>query len=188
MEPDRILQEIQNRNHFVFKKVFQDFYEELVKYAHGYLFDLDSSEDVVQEVFVCLWEKSNQIEIKTSLKAYLYAMVRNRCLNHLKSIKITDNSNAFEFQLISNNVEETFYPFPEEELKPDNYEVLRILDSLPDKMRTIVRLRFVDNYRYAEIAEEMGVSVNTVKTQLKRAKIKFGKLIVVAITLLSILQ
>ncbi|WP_194526554.1 RNA polymerase sigma factor [Zobellia roscoffensis] len=175
MDLDNFLTEIQNKNHFVFKRLFDDMYHDLVTYANGYLFDMASSEDVVQEIFVRLWEKSNKIVLKTNLKAYLYAMVRNKCLNRLKKLKITDNSNILDRQISFAFDQEPDW-FTEQEKEIRNQQALCIIENLPLRMRSIVELRFRDNYRYKEIAEELNVSINTVKTQLKRAKAKLGEL------------
>jgi len=182
-----ILGEIQKKNHFVFRRLFDGLYHELVVYANGYLFDKDSSEDVVQEVFACLWEKSNKIDIETNLRSYLYAMVRNRCFNILKAIKITHVSKITE--VISNN-EASYSPdwFPEDEKQLLYEQVLKMIDNFPLKMRNIAKLRFVDNYRFNEIADELNVSVNTVKTQLRRAKMRLGKLVILIGILVSIVQ
>lgn len=168
----------------MFKRLFESLYQELVTYANEYLFDKSSSEDVVQEVFVQLWEKSNIIDLKTNLKAYLYAMVRNRCLNTLKAIKITDTAKILETRV---SFETSYSPdfFPEEEKQARHEQVRHVIEKLPAKMRTIVILRFLNNYAYKEIAKELGVSTNTVKTQLKRAKVKFGELIIYIGLLLS---
>ena len=180
-----IFREIQHKNHFVFKRLFEDFYPELVVYANEYLFDVGFSEDIVQEIFVQLWEKSNTIHIRTSLRAYMYTMVRNRCLNFLKTVRITDTSKILETQAVFDI--DNPQGFREDDNRILYEEVLKTIEKLPRKMRTIVKLRFMDNYRYKEIADELGVSVNTVKTQLKRAKIKFGELIISLASTVSIL-
>lgn len=177
MEPKAIFKRTPYNSQVEFRRLFEDLYPGLVAYANEYLFDLGSSEDVVQEVFVHLWEKGETLDIRTNLRAYLYAMVRNRCLNILKAVKITDFSKVLETQAV---FDVDFGPdcFPEGQSKILYEQVVKMIEGLPRKMRTIVELRFIDNYRYKEIADELGVSVNTVKTQLKRAKIKFGELIV----------
>lgn len=176
--------EIQKHNKFVFKKLFESLYEDLVFFANGYLFDVNASEDIVQETFIQLWEKAETITIKNSLKAYLYSMVRNRCLNYLKTIKITDFSNILDFQAIIES-DYDLDDYTNEDKEIIYAQVLKIIETLPTKMQTIVKLRFMNNYKYSEIAEEMNVSVNTVKTQLKRAKIKISSLITSILILLS---
>lgn len=186
MDSASILRELQNKNHFVFKRLFEDWYADLVNYAIKHLFHQSSSEDVVQDVFIYLWENADKINIQTTLKGYTYAMVRNRCLNILKANKITDTANIMEMQVM---LETDYNPdyFYQEEQNLELALMLKVLESLPTKMRTIVKLRFANNYKYSEIAEELGVSVNTIKTQLKRAKAKFGELVISIAFILSVL-
>ncbi len=183
LDLDTVLREIQSKNHFAFKRLFDDMYQDLVTYAYGFLFDKSLSEDVVQEVFVRLWEKSNKIDVRTNLKGYLYAMVRNKCLNKLKALKITDSSNILDVEILFSLNQEP-YGYTEEETEIRNQRALDIIENLPSRMRSIVVLRFRDNYRYKEIADELNVSINTVKTQLKRAKSKIGELTISIIFIL----
>lgn len=189
VNPNTIRRGLQNHNHAVFKKLFEDFYGELVQYAHSYLYDTGSSEDVVQEIFVQLWERPDGIQIRSSTKSYLYSMVRNRCLNILKSVKITDVSRVLESRttLHDSTMEHSLNLSPEEARDKAHQEVLQMVDALPAKMRDVVKLRFINDCRYSEIAEELGISVNTVKTHLKRAKIKFSKITLSIVTFLHFL-
>ena len=181
-----ILEEIKKGNRKVFKNFFNKNYEDLVIYANGYLFDQQASEDVVQEVFIYIWENGKKIKIKSSLMGYVYTMVRNRCLNYLKSIKITDSFEFLEFNL-NLITEQVFDSTSEEDKKIVYHQILKIVDSLPDRMQQIVRLKFLHNYKYKEIAEELDISVNTVKTQLKRAKLKIVESITSVLILLGII-
>lgn len=183
MDSNSVIQEIRNQNQFVYKKFFEDTYPELVHYANSYLFDQNWSEDIVQEVFIHLWEKANELDIKSSLKGYLYSMVRNRCLNFLKSLKITDDAKVLDMQsMLSSDYDLEF--FSSDDLKVIHHQLLKVVEGLPSKMQQIVKMRFIENYKYVEIAEELGVSVNTVKTQLKRAKLKIGEQMAMLIALL----
>ena len=164
-------------NPSTFKALFNGLYKDLVLYANGYLFDKAESEDVVQEVFVQLWEMGECMEIKTSLKAYVYRMVRNKSLNLLRSKKITDNSRFLEIGLLVVDEDST----PQIDIQDGKQLVLnkalQVVDALPDKMQEIFKLKFLHNYKYKEIAEELEISVNTVKIQLKRAKQKISHII-----------
>lgn len=185
MEINIVLEELQNQNKSVYKNVFNHFYKGLVKYAYNFLFDQQASEDVVQEVFISLWENAKNIEIQTSLKAYLYAMVRNKCLNYLKSIKITDDLNLIDFN--SFILEEEDLNLISEEEKTIVYtQILKIVETFPESMQQIFKLKFIENYTYTEIADELGISVNTVKTQLQRSKSKINQSLVVLLALLSL--
>ncbi|WMI64174.1 RNA polymerase sigma-70 factor [Aestuariibaculum sp. YM273] len=180
-----ILEGIRNKNEQVFKTFFDSHYNGLVTYANGFLFDKEASEDLVQEVFIYIWENASKLNVVTSLKSYVYAMVRNRCFNYLKSIKVTDNYKLLEFSadLLAEHVVDTA---SEDDKKIVYHQILKIIDALPEKMQEIVRLKFIQNYTYLEIAEELGVSVNTVKTQLKRAKLKITEMIAVVLVLLDL--
>ncbi|AUP79110.1 RNA polymerase sigma factor [Flavivirga eckloniae] len=182
-----ILDEISKKNSKVFKVFFDKNYLSLVQYANRYLFDKDSSEDIVQEVFIYIWENAGKLKIKTSLRGYLFTMVRNRCFNYLKSIKITDNYEFLEFN-INLITEHVFDSNTEEDKKVIYHQILKIVDSLPEKMQQIVKLKFLHNYTYSEIANELGISINTVKTQLKRAKAKITELVTSILILLQINQ
>lgn len=180
-----ILEGIKNKNEEVFKNFFDGYYTNLVCYANGFLFDKDASEDLVQEVFIYFWENASKLDITTSLKSYIYTMVKNRCFNYLKSIKVTDKLKLLEFNidLFTEHVAE---PVSEEDKGIIYHQILKVVDTLPEKMQQIVRLKFIQNYSYQEIAEELGVSVNTVKTQLKRAKIKISDMVTLLLVLLEI--
>ncbi|GGF03946.1 RNA polymerase sigma-70 factor [Flavobacterium limi] len=185
MEIDIVLKELQNQNKSVYKNVFNHFYKGLVIYANNFLFDQEASEDIVQEVFISLWENAKNIEIKTSLKAYLYAMVRNKCLNYLKSLKVTDDLNVIDLNSIL-VLDEDLDLISEEEKTILYNHILKIIETFPESMQQVFKLKFIENYKYEEIADEMGISVNTVKTQLKRAKVKISQSLVIILALLSI--
>jgi RNA polymerase sigma-70 factor (ECF subfamily) len=179
-----ILEEISKRNRKIFKVFFNKHYANLVNYANGYLFNKCASEDIVQEVYIYIWENAENLSIKSSLKNYLYAMVRNKCLNYLKSIKITDNYNYLELN-ISLITEQVLDSTSDDDKQIVYHQVLKIVDSLPNKMQQIVKLKFLHQYKYAEIAEELGISINTVKTQLKRAKVKITEAVTAILILLQ---
>jgi len=112
-------------------------------------------------------------------------MVRNRCLNFLRSIKITDNYDFLEFN-INLITEHVFDSTDDEDRKIVYHQILKIVDTLPERMQQIVKLKFLHGYKYAEIAEELDISINTVKTQLKRAKSRIIELVTSIIILLQL--
>jgi len=185
LEIDIVLKELKNQNKTVYKTVFNRFYKELVIYANNFLFDQQASEDVVQDVFILLWENANTIDIRTSLKAYLFAMVRNKCLNYLKSIKITDDLNLIDLNSMI-VLDEDLDLTSEEEKSIVYNHILKVIDTFPDSMQEVFKLKFIENLSYNEIAEELNISVNTVKTQLQRAKTKISQSLVIILALFSI--
>lgn len=183
MNNNLLIDQIKNKNKAVFKKCYELYFKELVIYANKYIYDYQVSEDLVQEVFIYLWEHSEKIDVIVSLKSYLYKMTKNKCLNYLKSIKITDTEN---FIALSNTLEGTIGMFSDS-LEHKNSSYLKIIEAvskMPSKMQVIFKLKFIEEYKYKEIASELNISINTVKTQLKRAKIKISESLVIALILL----
>ncbi|MDT0678330.1 RNA polymerase sigma factor [Autumnicola musiva] len=164
----KLFLEIQGGNRESFKRLFYLYYDSLVIYAEGYLYDRASSEDVVQEVFICFWEHADTINITTSIKGYMYKMVRNKCLNHLKKLDISDKLEILEYTHIrvpDNHPNK----LQDERIKKFN-KVSHLIESMPNRMREIFNLKYKQNYSYSEISRELNISTNTIKTQLKRAK------------------
>lgn len=158
-----------NRDQKAFQRLFELMYPGLVEYAYRFLYDTAASEDLVQEVFIDLWENRSSYTIHTTVKGYLYATVRNRCLNHLKSLKITDREAILDISATLCSPD-SIELIEQQEKKAMVQKAQIILNNLPQKMRRIFSLKVIEGYSYAEIAEEMDISVNTVKTQLKRAR------------------
>ena len=116
----------------------------------------------------------------------MHTSIKNRCFNYLKSIKITDDYKVLDFN-ISLITEHVFDSTSQEDKEIVYHQILKIVDTLPEKMQQIVRLKFLHAYKYKEIAEELDISINTVKTQLKRAKSKIIEMIISILFLLEIL-
>ena len=171
MEPNLILERLKKQDKKAFQQVFEAFYPRLVDYSYKFTYNQVVSEDLVQESFIYIWENSDSLKIKKSLQAYLFTMVRNRSLNYLKKINLTDSNHLID---ISNFLAEDFQEkmFSEKEMRVLMQKAAKILKCLPGKMQEIFKLKVMHGLSYKEIAEETGVSVNTVKTQLKRARFK----------------
>ena len=167
LNPNFLLEEIQGGNQDSFKRLFHLYYDSLVIYAEGFFFDRASSEDVVQEVFIYFWKNADSITITTSIKGYLYKMVRNRCLNYLKTLKITDDLEVLEYT--HSELGYDLDNLQEEKIKKIN-KVLLLVETMPKRMKAIFNLKYQQHYSYSEISNELNISTNTIKTQLKRAK------------------
>lgn len=170
--------ELRSRNHRAFRILFNRYYEELVGYAHSYVMDVSASEDIVQESYIKLWEKAGSLSINTSLQAYLYTMVRNKCIDFLRAVQVTYSEDIEQLNAILLSDYQPEITTGGERNR--RYEkVMRVVDNFPERMKLIFKLKFFNHYRYAEIAEELNISINTVKTQLKRAKVKIDRAIVI---------
>ena len=145
-----------------FKLVFDSCYEKLCQYAFTIVKDTDEAEDIVQAMFVKLWERRETLDIKYSIRSYLFKSVYHQCINQLEHRKI-----KLKFQDDSqwNPVHTNIDAFPnelEERLR-------RVVEGLPPQCRTIFIMSRYEELRYPEIASKLNISVNTIQNQICKA-------------------
>jgi len=184
LEESLIIREIQKRNSQVYETLFHTHYNELVKFAEGIIFDPQLAEDVVQNLFIHLWENANNIQIKSSLRAYLFRAVKNRCLNRLKELQIRDKNGLLYFEGMMNSGD---INMEEDEEAALTLRLNSAINKLPDKMAQIFKLKYLESKKQKEIAASLHISENTVKTQLSRAKEKLRKLLTVLMIAFALL-
>ena len=142
------------------------FYTPLCNYAFSILKDDEEAEDIVQKTFCMLWDKRETIEIKTSVKSYLYRIIHNECLNKIRQNKIRAEHNQVyvsEKDTSTNDVEGAFIG---NELKQ---RISVAIDKLPPRCREVFVKSRMEQLMYSEIAAEMNISVNTVENQMAKA-------------------
>ena len=146
-----------------FDDLFRYNYRPLCLYALHYLRDVDLAEDIVQESYTALWEKLQDDTHVLNCKSYLYMMVRNRCLDHLRKKGIpTESLKPYDtYGIIDDN--------DAQERSQTEARLWTAIDSLPEKCREVFILSKRDGLKYEEIAEELGLSVNTVRNQISKA-------------------
>ena len=156
-----------------FDTFFNKFYPRLTAYACLFL-DPQAAEDMVQDLFVYLWENSGKIIIHTSLDAYLFKAVHQRCLNQIKLRKIHNSHHKliedylleFETRMFDPDTNESIRKLFMEELK----EEIRIaIDSLPEKCREVFMLSYIYSLKNKEISELVGISLSTVENHIYNA-------------------
>lgn len=157
----------------IFSNLFIDYYPSLISFALYYVGDKTIAEDLVQEVFVKLWETRERWSAVGDFSAYVYQMVRFKCFNYLRAEKIRNEATRsfteeVDITEINNYIaEETFRL------------VMNSMEDLPPACRTVFSLT-LEGYSAKEIAEKLDIAVETVKKQKQIArkilKEKFGKL------------
>lgn len=145
------------------ESLFHYNYRPLCLYALHYLGNADSAEDVVQESFAALWEKLQEGVAISNRKAYLYMMVRNRCLDQLRRKGIlTESLKPYDtYGIIEDD--------DAQERSQTEARLWTAIDSLPEKCRQIFLMSKRDGLKYMEIADELGISENTVRNQISKA-------------------
>lgn len=175
-----------------FEKLFKQFHPALVGYAYNYLKSKEDALEVVQDVFVSIWNKREELQLDDTLKAYLYTATRNKSLNFLQKKKLPTvafNSAIHDGQS-ENPVDEAMETA---ELEAELYDEIY---KLPEKCREIFLLSRQDGKTYKEIAEQLNISVKTVENQisiaLKRIRKrlfefnKSGKILLLLLILLTL--
>jgi RNA polymerase sigma-70 factor (ECF subfamily) len=163
-----LLQSLRKQDPEGFKTLFQKYYKSLCIQAYLLLQDQGEAEDLVQDVFVKFWQEKKFEAVQQSLGAYLTTMVKHAALNLLKyksrlnrkekmyqeRIEIIESTNVMEIQEMAGMVQS-------------------VIAQLPEQCKRIFELVCVEGKKYQEAAVLTGVTINTVKTQLRRA---FAKL------------
>ena len=146
--------------------IFRQHYAPLCRYARQFLTDADEAEEEVQAMFLALWERRDGLFITTSLKAYLFRAVHNRCLNRIKHFAVRD-----EYHQHTRYVAETTTESPMQTLLGDELaDRLRMaIQKLPEQCRLAFTLSRFEELRYGEIADQLGISPKTVENQIGKA-------------------
>jgi len=148
-----------------YEAIFRQYYQQLYRFAYNYLRDQVPSEEMAQEVFLYIWEKRSQIEIKTTLKTYLYSAIKNKCLNYIK-YEVPRKNELEESHLAMMMVNQ---PEREEDSERMRRHIDAAVNELPTKCRQIFILSRNAGLTYEEIAEELELSVKTVENQMSIA-------------------
>lgn len=158
--------EIQKGDMQAFERVFKEHYDGLCRFANSYLLDVDEAEEVVQGTFIGFWEKRENLQIETSLKAYLYRSVRNSCLNEIKRQKVRQVHAQAVLQQEVQVAESSDHDALKMELEDRIHQAIQ---TLPEQCRLIFKMSRFEELKYQEIADQLGLSIKTVENQIGKA-------------------
>ncbi|MEQ9104908.1 MAG: RNA polymerase sigma-70 factor [Rhodothermales bacterium] len=165
-----------------FQNFFREMYPQAVRFAQSRLGDRQQAEDIVQDVFVRMWENRRRIATDRSPKAYLFKLVANAIIDHYRHEKVKQRH--AEHMLAGGPALTPAHDPTQEE------DILRAIDDLPEKESTVFRLNRFAGMTYAETARYLGVSQKTVEKHMSRALARLGTslrdFLVVLIALLTL--
>ena len=165
-----------------FRKLFDFYCKGLLDYSFHIVKDKTVAEDIVQHVWIKVWEKRHSINPELSFKSYLYTAVRNQTLKYIRDTKHKFTSLESIDSLADGITLQDDQMHNKETLKFIN----EAIDHLPDKCREIFMLNRFEGLSYKEITEVLDISINTVKTQMIRALSSLRKALKITISLFII--
>jgi len=160
----------ENKNDF--ERLFFQYYPVLCRIAHGYVYSAAIVEEIVSDVFVKLWNSRSTIIIHSSLKDYLFKSVQNTCIDHLRIEKKRRQQTTYlDDSELSCTTLADLGENPLDYLVSYETEqrIMKAVDELPERYQQTFKLRRFDELSYEEIAGKMGITKNTVKSNLREA-------------------
>ena len=159
---EQFLQRINTKQTEAFRELFSEFYNSLVLFAMGFVEQQDVAEDIVQEVFVNVWEGDKEFNSYVGFRAFLYNAVANRCMDYLKHQVVEDRYAA---AVMKEEHEWDELDMAEEEMYR---ELHLVVQELPERSRAVFELH-LEGKKNEEIAQLLALSVLTVKSYKKNA-------------------
>lgn len=168
-----IVIELTEGNIRAFEAIFNQYFNSLVNFAASYVKRREDANDIVQTVFLSLWERRTKLNPDTNISAYLFTITRNNCLNFLNHLKAQSNylsvqeQNWHEIQLNiyaleAFNASEFDYETLEDKLR-------KAIETLPEQCSTVFMLSRFKGLKYTEIADRLNISVKTVEKKMSIA-------------------
>ena len=183
---ERLVALIEDGNRMAFEAIFNRYWDKLYTAAYKAFADEVVSEDVVQEIFIDLWERRNTVEIQ-SLKAYLYQSVRNKVAKHIRKTRFTVVHEMAMEECAQEDSAQQLLEFEELQKMID-----QSLEKLPERCKEVFQLSRQEQLSNKEIATRLDISIRTVETHisyaLKHLRSTMGKEVSFSTFILLILE
>lgn len=165
LDETHLINQLRGGQEHAFEFIFHQYYRPLTLFAVKYLGDVEEAKEVVQEFYARLWSKREALDIRVSLKTYLYQGVRNACLNFIKANRIKQRHlRGYKNPQYSNPDALEAIVMAEQEDK-----LRHAINSLPDKCRQIFLMSRTEKMSNQAIADRLQLSIKTVEAQISIA-------------------
>ncbi|NDV58269.1 RNA polymerase sigma-70 factor [Bacteroides sp. 519] len=162
---------INDNNKISFEEIYITYFSRMKNFALEYIYSEQDSENIVQDVFMELWEKKEALTIHTNLIAYLFTATKNRCIDFLRHKvlvkEVADKLQEEHLLMLKMNFhslealnQDIFYENNIEDI------IAKAIDTLPEKCREIFIKSKFEQKKQKEIAAELNITINTVETQM----------------------
>ena len=142
--------------------------KKLLRYASHFLRDDDEARDVVQDIFLKLWQKKEELDQIENIEAFAMRMTRNRCLDIIRAGKTVPIDAETNRKL----KQETVDVHSKVELNEAAGQIKQLINQLPELQQKVMYMRDIEQLEYEEIAELTGLQVNAIRVNLSRARKK----------------
>lgn len=156
---EELVELIKKNDPEAFRELYYKYFQKLFRYAYFRTYAVETTKDLIQDLFSRVWNNRKNLNPDKSIKAYLYRSLTNIIINHSK---LESNKN------ISYSDFEKSIPGKESELD-EKIDLRTAINQLPEKLKSVYLLSRVDGYKYQEIAEYLGISVKAVEKRMSKA-------------------
>lgn len=171
IKPSEIVPLLQKGDRTAFETIYRLYSNNLYIIAHSYTGDQYIAEDLVQEVFVRLWDQRKNLNIQSTLNGYLFMMIKNKCLDHLRKPRKTLSLEESEM-LLEERInyyalqDEAASQMIETELEKSIHDAIELL---PEACKAVFLKTRMEGLKYREAADELNISVKTVESHMTKA-------------------
>ena len=155
-----LIQEIRNGNKNAFKSLFLKYYKKLVDFCLYRTGSVETSKDLVQEIFTKVWNARTNLDPEQSIQAYLYKSLTNQIIN------LGKHSSS---KTASLDISTFAKPVNKEESWDSRIDIETAIEKLPEKVKTVFLLSRIEGFKYSEIAEICSISVKAVEKRMSKA-------------------
>jgi RNA polymerase sigma-70 factor (ECF subfamily) len=168
-----IIRLIKNGDEKAFEIVFRSYYSRLVRFANEYVADSEISRNLVQNVFLKLWENRNSLKETETINGYLYTLTRNESISYLRHLKVSQKfagkiQAEYENRMLNldalSNLDFNAFDMNRLELA-----IIKILEELPERCREVFILSRFEQLKNQEIAEKLQITNKAVESNITRA-------------------
>jgi RNA polymerase sigma-70 factor, ECF subfamily len=168
-----IILRLQDGDSAAFERIFESFYHRLYSFINQYVSDSETTKNILQDVFLILWEKKSILLDDSNLNAWLYTVAKNKALKYLRHKQYINNH--IEISLLRQS-ENTLNASALESIDTSEFAfreiekiIERTLNSLPEQVQEIFNLSRFENLKNREIAEKIGISEKTVEANITKS-------------------
>ena len=161
-----LIEGLGRRDKVVFDYIFNYYYSSLCAFSSQYLKDRNAAEDVVQDFFVSIWMDATRLQIGSSLKSYLFAGIKNRCLDYQKHSKVIEKYKNFILFAAENEDNSFVHYLAESELRQ---AIEKGMLKLSPRCREIFELNRLNGLSNQEISDKLEISKRTVELQISNS-------------------